>query len=172
MDKIVNHLQKKALNGIELLEALNYGVNIVPYHELNTLDQVMTLPNGRRSNAAIILYEKSYNNGHYTALLEYPSHFLFFDPYGSKKIDDELMYSPYSSGQRVHLLDLLRNQSKPYHVSKTQFQTDGPDINTCGRHCLSRIKMHHLTEDEYKSVMKGDSDKKAVMLTMFDIDLS
>jgi hypothetical protein len=174
MERIVKHLEKKALSGTELQEALNHCVNVVAYHELegiHNLDQIMTLPNGYRSKACVILYESSYNNGHYTCLLEYPDYWLFFDPYGSKKIDEELEYSTFDDNQRVHLLDLLRSQRKPFKTSMEQYQKDGPGINTCGRHCIARIKMHDLTEQEYKNVMKGNSDEKAVLLTMLSTDL-
>ena len=174
MEKIIRHLEKKALTGSEMQEALDYCVNIIPYHDLDnmhSIDDLMTLPNGYRARAAVILYESSYNNGHYTCLLEYPDHYLFFDPYGSKKIDEELSYSTFDDNQTIRLLSLLRAQRKPYHTSLTKFQKDGEGINTCGRHCITRIKMYDLTEQEYKNTMQGNSDEKVVLLTMFSTDL-
>jgi hypothetical protein len=174
MEKIIKHLEKKALTGTELQEALEYCVNVVAYHELENMhdiNQLMILSNGYRARAAVILYESSYNNGHYTCLLEYPDHYLFFDPYGSKKIDEELEYSSFDDNQTVHLKDLLRAQRKPYRTSLTKYQKDGEGINTCGRHCIARIKMYDLTEQEYKNVMHGNADEKVVLLTMLSTDL-
>jgi hypothetical protein len=178
MEKIVKHLERKSLSGSEVLDALNHSVNLIPYHMFKdprtTLNSIMTLPNGERASAVVILYETQLNSGHYTCLLEYPDHWLFFDPYGSKKIDDELEFAEYNGGQKLYhktLQDLLREQSKPYRVSKDKFQAEQRGINTCGRHCIVRIKMQDLSENEYKNIMQGDSDVKAVIMTMLLVDI-
>lgn len=135
-------------------------LDIMPYPDLlraKTIDDVLD----EKGRLMLLYLTENQNTGHWVCLLKYRDQPVveFFDPYGlapdqqSKWLDDDQLEE---FGQDTkHLSKLLRNS--PYKViwNKTKFQKDRSDINTCGRHCLTRLYMKHLTLPQYTKMVKS-----------------
>jgi len=119
------------------------NAKIMKYSELaryNNIDELLP----KDKDYAIILYEDSPNKGHWTAILKYKPYIEYFDSYGGKP-DNPLNWVPTAEkiklGANKKLLSgLLDKYSGEVVYNPTKFQGDGNDINTCGRHCVFRIK--------------------------------
>ena len=107
---------------------------------------------------ALMLYlTEDKHTGHWVALLRYPDHIEFFDPYGERP-DHELTW--LGMGKRVELEEgkpllskLLREKGLPVVYNKHQFQQDGADIATCGRHSACRLLFKDRTLPQYASMI-------------------
>jgi len=95
----------------------------------------------------IILYEDSYNQGHWTALMRYnkgkTGTIEFFDPYGNL-FDKQLNWTPLETRKelgegRKLLTPLLDCCTQKVIYNPIKYQKDGSSINDCGRHCVYRV---------------------------------
>jgi hypothetical protein len=135
-------------------------LDVMPYPDLlraKTIDDVLD----DKGRLMLLYLTENQNTGHWVCVLKYRDQPVveFFDPYGlapdqqSKWLDDERLEE---FGQDTfHLTKLLKNS--PYKViwNKTKFQKDRADINTCGRHCLTRLYLKHLTLPQYTKLVKS-----------------
>ena len=133
---------------------------IMPYPDIlraRSIDDVLD----EKGRLMLLYLTEDQNTGHWVCLLKYRDQPIleFFDPYGiapdneSKWLTQEKLEQ---FGQDTkHLSKLLRES--PYKViwNKTKFQKDVSDINTCGRHCLCRLYMKHLTLPQYTKLLKS-----------------
>jgi hypothetical protein len=139
---------------IPTLKVLSYPELLKATH----IDQVLD-DKGR----LLLLYltiDKS--TGHWVCLLKRRNtDFIeYFDPYGNFKPDGE---SKWLSAQKLkefgqashHLTKLL--ESSPYEVKSNAypFQEDRTDMNTCGRHCVTRLYLKHLSLPEYIKLIES-----------------
>ena len=108
---------------------------------------------------ALMLYlTEDKRTGHWVALCRYPDHIEFFDPYGERP-DQELNW--LGKGKRVELEEdkpllskLLREKGLPVVYNKHQFQKDGDDIATCGRHSAVRLLFKDLSLPQYAKMIQ------------------
>lgn len=78
--------------------------------------------------------------GHFVCVFKNREGLNFFDPYGGSRpgyVSDEHAY-----------------QGDTYYGSGDQ------TINTCGRHCVNRLKFKTLTRREYRDMMGSNADLK------------
>ena len=140
---------------------------ILKYSELanyGSLDKLLTHP----KDYCIILYEDSPNQGHWTCLSRPDEKTVeFFDSYGGYP-DSQQKWVAQSErvklGEGKPYLTQLLDKS-PYEVqfNPKKYQKDGSDINTCGRHCITRIgtMLEGLSlADYYKFLKKIKKDTK------------
>ena len=113
---------------------------------------------------ARILYEESYNRGHWVALLKYNGMFEHFDSYGIKP-DKELQWI---SMKKI----LMLKQATPYLgnfldderyiYNNVRYQETESAVNTCGSHVVNRIyrlKNYNMdldADNEFMSELKDD----------------
>lgn len=179
MIKNLKKLEDVALSNFDIKKILDGKVNVVVYpdiHNFKTIDQLMG-PNG----ACALLYESKPKYGHWTAVLKIKNDGCeYFDPYGGDVDglpDENLKFIPPSFGKKTnqdhtYLINLMVNS--PYQLSYNQFkfQKHGPNIRTCGRHVVCRIKFKHLSLEEYYLFLKNmskelnlDFDEVVTLLT-------
>jgi hypothetical protein len=136
-------------------------LKIVPYPELlnaNKIDDVLD-PKGR----LMLLYlTEDHNTGHWVCLLKYRDSNIieYFDPYGNYRPDGESKWlSPKKLkefGQSTKKLTKLLEES-PYEIKSNAypFQKDKMNMNTCGRHCTTRLYFKHLMLPEYIKLVES-----------------
>lgn len=135
------------------------GVRILKYSELddkNTIEDVLTKDN----DYVILLIEDSPNKGHWVCMCRYGNTIEFFDSLAGKP-DSQLSWTPMSmrkklgQGKKI-LTDLLMETPKKVVYNPVKYQEESSDINTCGRHCIFRIKnmLEGKNLDDYYKLMK------------------
>lgn len=131
------------------------GVMYDDIHDLRVLDGVQGI--------VILMRVRDTNVGHFVALFKSDTGLAYFDPYGMTIGQDlHISHNPNT------LLDLLKG--KRVRVNSQQYQKELPHINTCLFHCITRIRLHTLTDNEYRAFLRtiGDYDDAVVLLNMFN----
>ena len=143
--------------------AIFKNCKIVKYADLdNYKDIYQLLPN--RMDFCFILTESEHNSGHWTLLIRDDDVFEYFDSYGvsPKNILD---YIPYHMNRKLgnnyqEDIGMIIKSIKPtdkFIYNKIKFQTESPNINTCGRWCIARLSLFlsdNLNLKEFTKLMK------------------
>lgn len=134
-------------------------LKIVTYPELLQYDNIDDALD-EKGRLMILYLTENHHVGHWICLLRSKDgkKLEFFDPYGGLKPDDQSDWLPKSKLKEFnqdtdYLTKLLRES--PYKVvyNKYPFQSDKDGINTCGRHCTTRLYFKHLTLPEYTQMV-------------------
>jgi hypothetical protein len=136
-------------------------LRVISYPDLlkaNSLDQVLD----EKGRLMLLYLTENENTGHWVCLLKRrgTNTIEFFDPYGNYGPDGESKWLTPDEleefGQDTkHLSKLVRNSPYKLVINKTKFQKDRADNNTCGRHCLTRLYMKHLSLPDYTKLVKS-----------------
>ena len=110
----------------------------------------------------MLLYlTQSENMGHWVCLLKRRGTKIieYFDPYGNYKPDGESKWLPPQKLKELkqntfQLSKLLDNSSYKVLSNAYPFQKDVTDMNTCGRHCTTRLYLKHLSLPQYIKFIK------------------
>lgn len=111
----------------------------------------------------MLLYlTENQNTGHWVCLLNYRNTNIieYFDPYGNFRPDGESKWLSKSQlrefGQATKKLTQLLNTSN-YEIKSNAFpfQKDKINMNTCGRHCTTRLYFKNLTLPDYIKLIKS-----------------
>ena len=141
------------------------------------LDNYMTiydlLPN--KMDFVFILTESELNSGHWTLLIRDGNLFEYFDSYGESP-KTILQYIPsYKNKQLGNMykedLGNIIKSVKPgdkFIYNKFQFQSDKPDINTCGRWCICRVALFLSDSVDLKQFTKIIKLKSKDLKKSFD----
>lgn len=127
----------------DIMRMCRGNVVIHEYGDLAKLTDYKEIFGGK--GAAVILYETRENFGHWVLLLDLGSNKVeFFDPLGIR-MDQELSVIPDYYREKLnevtpHLSHILRG----VHVvqNTTQLQAVDHDVNTCGRHVVTRFRFY------------------------------
>ena len=168
-----------------------YPVNVIGYSELNRFRTIDQLFGGK--TVVILLYNtKSVGNGHWVILIKHVpecnectrngSNFgptgkrkdcprgviEYFDSYGSS-IDFILSLQDRAKRFRLNqatakLSHLLGNSPYCIVCNDQVLQREGAAVETCGYHCLARLRHRHLDVDDYvrRLLATGNPDKAVV----------
>ncbi|AVL93358.1 hypothetical protein za3_18 [Zamilon virus] len=174
--KTIKHYENVALSNTDILDMLDNKAQIVLYPDLinyNSIDEVLG-PYG----ACILLFEAKKNFGHWCCLFKRDDNTIeFFNSYGGYP-DNSLKFIPLHfrkiSNQYYPYLSLLLLEC-PYelHYNEFKFQKRANDIKTCGRWCVIRILLRHLSIYEFKNFIdemckyyKAKPDEIITMMTI------
>jgi hypothetical protein len=117
-------------------------VRIIKYNDLDNYTSIEELlPSD--DTYFILLYLDSPSTGHWVTMTRNKNLITFFDSYGGK-IDSQLKW--VDMGERIRLdtdkpclTRLLKAGSVPYNYSPYDYQSNNPNIATCGSHALNFI---------------------------------
>jgi hypothetical protein len=130
-------------------------LKILSYPQLlkaTSIDQVLD----KKGRLLLLYLTQDQNTGHWVCLLKRRNtDFIeYFDPYGNYRPDGEASWNTpeeqrefqQSTKQLTRLLE-----SSPYEVKSNahHFQSNKKDVNTCGRHCVTRLYFKHLSLPDY-----------------------
>jgi hypothetical protein len=119
-------------------------VRIIKYNDLDNYTSIEEiLPED--DTYFILLYLDSPSSGHWVAMTRNKNLITFFDSYGGK-IDSQLKWVDDTTRIQLDtdkpcLTRLLKAGSIPYTYSPYDYQSDNPDVATCGSHSLNFITM-------------------------------
>ncbi len=154
--KSLKYYKNIALSNRDILKLLDNQSNIILYpdiHKFDNIDQLIQ-PYG----SCIILYEAKPHYGHWCALLKTNNTDIeFFNPYGGI-VDDSLdrikdKYKIATNQAFPYLSYLMYKSNYNLFYNEFQFQNDGSDNRTCGRHCVVRVLRSNLDIYEYKKFL-------------------
>ena len=156
----VTKLKKKALSGDDLLKALNNTPLMITYPQLVHYKSIYDILN--INQPVIILYETKLNFGHWCCLYinsTLKNTISFFDSYGGKP-DDQLKFIPEYfarvNNEDYPLLTLLLYKSgAKIEYNQYKLQRDGSDINTCGRHVITRLQYPTIKVNDYNKILNS-----------------
>jgi len=145
------------------LQSIFKNCKIIKYADLDNYNDIyMLLPN--RMDFCFILTESEINSGHWTLLIRDDNNFEYFDSYGvsPKNILDYIpnymnkkLGNNYSEDLGM-IINSIKSTDK-FTYNKTKFQKDAPNINTCGRWCISRLSLFlsdDLNLNEFNKLIK------------------
>ena len=152
-------------------------LKIVPYtdlHNAQTIDDVLD----EKGRLMLLYLTEDHNTGHWVCLLKYRNSNIieYFDPYGNYKPDGESKWLTPKKlkelGQATKKLTQLLQES-PYEVKSNAypFQKDKLNINTCGRHCTTRLYFKHLRLPEYIKLVESTGLEPDKFVSAFTYNL-
>lgn len=150
--------KKYPLSNNDIYKLVDGKVRILPYSELANYDDIDKVLGYHE--AAVILYETKNNFGHWTLIFknEDGKTIEHFDSYGLFP-DDELKFVPENfrkeNNEYYPILTYLLMKS-PYKkvYNNHRLQEKDNDVNTCGRHVVSRLIYRDLDIDDYFKMIK------------------
>lgn len=166
--------EQKALSGSDIQKLLNGSTRVIKYSELSKINDLNQLLFGYNSCVILILSKENY--GHWVCITRSGNILEFFDSYGYF-VDDPIYFKNTSkyfrkvNGQDFpHLTSLFLIAANEYVITYNElhFQKMSPNISTCGRHVVCRIKYKNLDLYKYYDFLKSidnDLDKVVTILT-------
>jgi hypothetical protein len=153
-----NKIKSYSLSDGDIRRLLGDDISIMTYPELKHIKNIDDCFDSK--GRCIILYlTESENSGHWTALLKRGNHIEFFDPYGSSPEGVRKEIAPEQrealDETQPYLQNLLKGSAYSVSYNHNPFQIDKPGINTCGRHCVTRLAHGDLPLDKYKALIKN-----------------
>jgi hypothetical protein len=127
---------------------------LMKYSQLAQYASISDLFPGNQDDYKIILIESEKNSGHWVSLMKVGKELTFFDSYGIYP-DDELNFISKMKNRllgqgRQEIRRLMKTGEKikfKCFFSKTKYQSDNQNVNSCGRWvCLS---VHMLYQQKY-----------------------
>lgn len=155
--KQLKELKKKSLSDSDIMNLLKGQSRIMSYPtltEYDNLDDAMG-----KYGAIVLLYETKEHYGHWTAVFKLDDNTVeFFDSYAMRP-DDELAFIPehfrISNDELYpHLTYLLYSSGYDIEYNDYKLQSKKKDMNTCGRHVVTRLLFRWLDIDEYANMIK------------------
>ena len=155
MDEQIN----KSLSGREVLDLLDHKANLVQYSDVHQIPTIDVLLGPHRK--CVLLYQTSANYGHYVAVWEHNNTIFFSDSYGGI-VDSQLKYVPHDMKKELnsnhnYLIRLMYNSGKPVEFNQYQLQSRDPQVTTCGRFAVNRLRFPEISIDDYHNIFKQSS---------------
>lgn len=140
------------------------SAKILTYSQLNDYETLDDLLPGDK-DFAFLLIEDSPNKGHWVCISKYGKIAEFFDSYGGKP-DSQLSWNSAGKNRQLgqgkkKLTEMFNNFDGRVVYNPIEYQEDGGDVNTCGRHCTFRIlnmKQGKNLEDYYSHMKQLKSN--------------
>jgi hypothetical protein len=149
-----------SLSDTDMLNYMKNRTNLIQYKDIINYDNIDDLLG--IYNKCILLYHTKENYGHWTCLYRVNNTIYFFDSYGVIP-DDELKFlhkdlkEELNSNHR-YLTKLLYESKNNIEYNEYQLQKKSPNINTCGRWVLLRLKYPKISIDNfYKIITKNNN---------------
>ena len=110
----------------------------------------------------VLLYQSSLNRGHWVCVTKNKGTVTYFDSYG-KPVDHALTYASKKARQKLgethkYLSQLFNQAPEEVVYNPINYQSENPEVNTCGRHCvffiLNNIK-RGMALSQYYQLMKN-----------------
>ena len=155
------------LSDVDIKDYLGTDAKILKYSELskyNTIDEL--LPNVK--DFAVILYENSSNNGHWTALARpKDNEITYFDSYGGY-VDHPLTWTDKRTrnglGENIkYLSNLLDKCKEDVYYNKHKYQSGKESVADCGRWVVCyilKMKIEYSLDDFCKFIMNECKKQK------------
>lgn len=169
MDAIIKQVIQQDLTGTEIRDFVKDKYPLHMYQDLGRVNNLHDILGPQ--NACIILFPvQSATSGHYTAIIYYEeiNTLHYFDSYGFDW-NQELKYSNQPITKQNLIGKLFANaqqQGMKVTFNQNRYQVLKDGVNTCGKHCIMRLKFKYLREDEYGRLMRHQKYTPDEIVTM------
>jgi hypothetical protein len=174
MNNFIANAEEVALGVDELLAITRNKTNVILYENLVKVGSIFDI---LIDNTCIIHFPiDSRLSGHYTCIIYHKDTDVLesFDSYGLP-IEFEVSVSPYLQrhpNMRDYLTHLLQLSGKQIEYNTTRFQQMKSGLNTCGRWAAMRIRLKHLTLDEFTKHMTQGNISHDTLVTLLTVMFS
>jgi hypothetical protein len=168
-------LKKYSISDQDIQQAI--GVKpFLYYPDLQNIKSINQLFD-KQGRACILFLTTSSNHGHWTCLMKRPNKVIeYFDSYGGYAPDGERKWLSHKELVNLHedqplLSNLLRKSKYKILYNPYPYQSHSPDTNTCGKHCITRLYYHKLTELKYRDLIRrsGMTPDQFVMTVVYSL---
>ena len=133
------------------------ATSIFPYPHLKTMRSINDVFDAK-GRCMMLVLTTGPTEGHWVCMMRHGDHIEYFDPYGHKP-DAEKKIIPAERLQQLGegentLTQLLKQADMPVIYNTHPFQKMGATMNTCGRHCITRLLYKNLSLEEYDALIK------------------
>jgi hypothetical protein len=143
-------------------------LKILSYTDLLDSDSIDDVLDDKGRLMLLYLTENE-STGHWVCLLKLRDSNIieYFDPYSNYKPDGEKKWLSAEKlrefGQDTdHLTKMLKNSPYTVKSNAVPFQQDKNNMNTCGRHCLVRLYLKHLSLPEYATLVEDACEEGGI----------
>ena len=155
----MNEEINKSLSAREVLDLLDNKAQFVQYSDLHRIPTIEVLLGPHKK--CVLLYQTSKNYGHYVAVWEHNNTIFFSDSYGGI-VDSQLRYVPHDlktelNSNHNYLIKLMYESGKKVQFNQYKLQSREPDVATCGRWSVNRLRFPEISIDEYHNIFKQSS---------------
>jgi hypothetical protein len=152
----VEEVRNYALSDGDIRQLLGKGVSLMTYPQLAEKRSLAECFDSQGRCIILFLTEDDHT-GHWCCMLRTKKGVEFFDPYGDEP-EEQLEDVPQSRLEQLdqdqpYLTDLMRKSGIPIYYNTHAFQKERGDVNTCGRHCVSRLIFKDKTLEQYKKII-------------------
>lgn len=159
MSDPIEELKEYPLSNDDIERVLG-GTNIYAYPELSrfaSLDEALD-EHGRM----VLLYlTEDANTGHWVCVWRDGKSVKYFDPYGNAPEYPKQWLTPMKNTQLGqapnYLLRLFKGTGMPVFYNTHPYQKKGDDVNTCGRHAITRLLLKDMNDKQYYDVVKDSN---------------
>ena len=149
------------------------GTNIFRYPELKSMKSIDDAFD-EYGRAMMLYLTEDANTGHWVCMIKRGGNVIeYFDPYGGYKPDDERKWlSPQQQQELGQDVPILTHMLKDYTVKSNPYKLQseserGRAVNTCGRHCVTRLMLGHLPLNKYAELIKSSGVSPDDFVTSF-----
>ena len=133
------------------------ATSIFPYPQLKQMNSIHDAFDAK-GRCMMLILTTGPTEGHWIAMLKRPDHIEYFDPYGHKP-DAEKRILPKARLEQLGeaentLTALLKGSGMPVIYNTHGFQKVGASMNTCGRHCITRLLYSRLPLEDNEQLIK------------------
>ena len=158
---------------------IQQAIGVKPFLYYPDLQNVKSISQlfDKKGRACILFLTTSSNHGHWTCLMKRPNKVIeYFDSYGGYGPDGERKWLSHKELVNLHedqplLYNLLKKSKYKILYNPYPYQSHSPDTNTCGKHCITRLYYHKLTEPEYHTMIRnsGMTPDQFVMSVVYSL---
>jgi hypothetical protein len=174
--KKMKNVEEYALSDSDIKKMIP-TLKVVSYPELleaSSIDDILD----EKGRLMLLYLTEDQMTGHWVCLLKLRDKDIieYFDPYGNYRPDEESEWVEDSKLKEFrqntkHLTKLLKNS--PYEVKSNayKFQKDKMNMNTCGRHCTTRLYFKHLDLPKYIDLVESTGLQPDDFVSAFTFNL-
>ncbi len=167
-------IKEYALSNDDIQQILNPDTKLWTYPELAGVSTIEELFDGL--GRCIILYlTEDQHTGHWVCMMKRGNKVEYFDPYG-KKPDNPLTWLSREAKAELdesqsYLYPLFRRGKVQVISSSYPYQKNVADVNTCGRHCITRLVLKDYSLEQYYDLIQKSGLDPDTFVSLFTYDI-
>jgi hypothetical protein len=149
-----------SLSDDDIRQLLGGDIKITSYPKLKDVRHISELFD-RKGRSILFFPQENESVGHWCAMIKEGRNIEFFDPYGEEPDaqKDTLSKSKLEQLQMDHpdLTELLLDSGCRVIFNKVQLQKLSNHVQTCGRHCVTRLMYYKYPIQRYRDIIHRSS---------------